>query len=324
MMISDLPLDLESEILSRVTAKTLSHIRFTCKRWSTNTSKYRRLVDLVVWNPSTGQTRWIQRNRGHRYTDKYFLGYEKNKSSTGSYKIVGFNSDYANAKEAVARIEIYESNSDAWRVVDDVSDWYTWFNVSLGVCVSLKGNTYWFDYYYHYKEEYAVSSILMFDFTTERLGRLSLPFHTHNYGDETVVLSAVREEKLALLRFDRVSLEMKIWVTTNTKIDEAKDLSWGDFLVVDFGKLEIESMKGKVSFLVVDKEKKMVVCCDTAMGDYDDDDEEHTRIFIVGENMHKQVYKETTKRSQYDRPFLLSYVPSLVQIHQLEAKEKSD
>lgn len=73
----------------------------------------------------------------------------------------------------------------------------------------------------------------MFDFIIERLERMSLPFH-NDYDNKTVVLSVVREEKLALLRFDRDSLEMKIWMN-NTKIGEAKDLSWINFFVVGFG-----------------------------------------------------------------------------------------
>ena len=35
MMISDLPNDLESEILARVPAKSLSQLKTTCKRWYT-------------------------------------------------------------------------------------------------------------------------------------------------------------------------------------------------------------------------------------------------------------------------------------------------
>ncbi|CAN6827514.1 unnamed protein product, partial [Brassica oleracea] len=51
------------------------------------------------------------------------------------------------------------------------------------------------------------------------------------------VLSVVREEKLSLLLEKSVHykpLEMKIWVTNTKADDEARDLSWSVFLVVDF------------------------------------------------------------------------------------------
>ncbi|CAA7045773.1 unnamed protein product [Microthlaspi erraticum] len=284
---------------------------FHCDGLLLCTANYDR---LVVWNPCTGQSKRIDpinRIRGY-FTKKYILGYENNKSSTGSYKIVCFILDSDIWRQhCFTRVEIYESNSGSWRVLDDVIHPYRFLNVSRGMFnasrgVSLKGNTYWFDIYNEYHRD---SSIVMFDFTTEKLGRLSLPFTRHNY--ETVVLSVVREEKLAVLRYDNGSLEMKIWLTTNTKIDEAKDLSWSEFLVVDLGKVMVQSMNRSVSFLVVDEENKMVVCCDH----FYMFSEEHTRIYIVGEHMHKLVYeKETTKRTPDYLPLLLSYVPSLAHI----------
>ncbi|KAF2543453.1 hypothetical protein F2Q68_00032431 [Brassica cretica] len=89
--------------------------------------------------------------------------------------------------------------------------------------MSLKGDTYWLD---------SNISILRFDFTTEKLERLPLP-STSDEHNELVVLSVVREEKLALLyqyRDSTDSSKMTIWLT-NTKTDEAKDFSWREFLV---------------------------------------------------------------------------------------------
>ncbi|ESQ37163.1 hypothetical protein EUTSA_v10002791mg [Eutrema salsugineum] len=294
-MISNLPLELESEILSRVPANSLSQLRSTCKRWyvlfrdsrfikknlvninlhgtrnrfdpsfeftgKLNSLKNKEHVEiskifhcdglllcttkdnkLVVWNPCTGQIRWIKFGTMHHTYDLQ--------------------------RRSVSKLEIYEFNSDSWRVLDGITyDWYPWFNLSGGV--SLKGNTYWFHEYQNY---HRVSSIVMFDFTTERLGHISLPFQTD---DEDMV--------------------------ANTKIDEAKDLSWSDFLVVDIGKLMIQGgLKRIVSFLV-DEENKMVVCCGIEQAG----EERINRIHIVGENMHKEVYKESTKISRsYDWPLL--------------------
>ncbi|CAH2035153.1 unnamed protein product [Thlaspi arvense] len=81
---------------------------------------------------------------------------------------------------------------------------------------------------------------------------------------------------------------MNIWLTN--KIDEAKDLSCSNFILeVDF-----------------DEENKVPVCCD----------EFKTRAYIVGKDMYKQVYKDTTKGSFLNWP-----LPSLVHI-QRDTKEK--
>ncbi|KAG2315825.1 hypothetical protein Bca52824_018947 [Brassica carinata] len=77
---------------------------------------------------------------------------------------------------------------------------------------------------------------------------------------------------------------MKIWLT-NTKADEAKDLSWSVFLVVDFSRVG-EGMTRVISFLV-DEENKMVMCCHQ-----DIEDEERTLVYVTGEDIHKIVYRE--------------------------------
>ncbi|CAA7051255.1 unnamed protein product [Microthlaspi erraticum] len=355
MKFTHLPWELETEILSRVPATSLKKLRFTCKRWyalskdpsfikknlSTKaatqmvlkkdqsvyafsidlhrihnrydqfiefTGKLESLKDpehveiseishceglllcttkdkrLVVWNPCTGQTRWIQSSKMHH---SCFLGYENNNRSYNSYKILSF-SYYRNDQDAtVEKFEIYEFKSDSWRVLDVAHDWFDRSEVS----VSLKGNAYWLD------------------------------------SDEEDGVTIVREEKLAVLRqlwFDMVNdLKMKIWLTY-TKTDEAKGLSWSEFLVVDFNKLKINGMTRASSFLV-DEETKKVLCCDTDM-----DDDDRTRVYVVGEDIHKDVYREIPKGSgSHHPPLLISYVPSLVEIPTkaavvLVAKEKGD
>ena len=60
-------------------------------------------------------------------------------------------------------------------------------------------------------------------------------------------------------------LEMKIWVTNTKAYDEAKDLSWSVFLVVDFTKVT-QGMTRVMSFLV-DEENKRVMCWKKGFGD---------------------------------------------------------
>ncbi|CAN6811075.1 unnamed protein product, partial [Brassica oleracea] len=214
---------------------------------------------LVVWNPCTGQTRWIQsRLPINSYTEYQtcFLGYGNKNKSCYSFKILRFT-DYYHQTERVGKFEVYEFdfNSDSWKFFHD--------NVinrgrisSLGV--SLKGNTYWLgsdDEDLKGNKHYLVNFILRFDFTTERFERLSLPSQSDDSEAGEVishwVLSVVREEKLALLSQNFVyysPLEMKIWMT-NTKADESvRFVSWSKFLVVDLSNIYL--MMRVVSFLV--------------------------------------------------------------------------
>ncbi|CAL9221181.1 unnamed protein product [Arabidopsis halleri] len=343
MMFADLPSDLESEILSRVPATSLKELQTTCKRWYTlfrdprfvkknlgkaathvifndlrgypvtemNTlihsinlrgiqnsfdpsigvevklyelkdpehDKIRCIIShcdglllctskdnnsrLVVWNPCTGQTRWIQSNM---LMNTYSL----------------------------AKFEIYEFNSDSWRILDEISpDCFRRFEGK-----TLKGNAYWF------ASTIESKSILKFDFTTERFRRLSLPFQ-NNY--QSVFLSVVREEKLALIqRFDTDPLKMNIWVT-KTKIDEDKDLSWSNFLVVDFGKFPLTSETLSFMSFLVDEENKMVVCS-SEIGHI----EKNIRIYFAKEGI--QVHQKIARKPKGCCPFLVRYVLSLVQI----------
>ncbi|CAA7028083.1 unnamed protein product [Microthlaspi erraticum] len=203
MMFTDLPRELEWEILSRVPATTLTQFRSTCTRWyalfkdpifikknlgkaerqailktrsgvfSVNvnlhgrnnsfdpsiefTGKLNSLNDseqvmiysifqcdglflcqtkdhgLVVWNPCTGQTRWIQPSSFDRGSDEYFLGYVNNNKSCHSYKLLC-------SSFFKTRFEIYDFNSDSWKELDYAGARLS-FTRNSGV--SLKGKIYW-------------------------------------------------------------------------------------------------------------------------------------------------------------------------------------
>ncbi|KAF2571417.1 hypothetical protein F2Q70_00005743 [Brassica cretica] len=79
------------------------------------------------------------------------------------------------------------------------------------------------------------------------------------------------------------------------------------FFTVDFDKFDLPSMVNVTSFLL-DEENKVAVCCDK-----DPDDKDKTRMYIVGEDMYKQVYKDNVDASRFNWP-LVTYVPSLVRI----------
>nr|VDD60532.1 unnamed protein product [Brassica oleracea] len=355
LLISDLPSDLEAEILFRVPSKSLAKLKTTCKRWYTLfrdwrfveknkklgkavresillsdtrvysicddlhglhkssvdpsigfTSKLCGVEDLkdvkisqfvkfliskifhceglilccnewntrlVVWNPCTGQKRTIKPRTRYQGQDTYALGYavnNKSSSSCHSYKILRYclNKNKQNNRVST-EFEIYGLCSSSWRVFD-----YT--NGDFGVHrggISLKGDTYWV----------AGLSLMKFDFTTERFVRFPLPFQSSDLDD--TVLSAVTDEKLSVSHIVAETDVMRIWVSN----EEGKDLSWrSDFVLVgDLGKFD---RVANVESFLLDEENKVAVCCNV-----DTDDEARTRIFVVGEDMYKQVYKGIKK-----------------------------
>ncbi|EOA33078.1 hypothetical protein CARUB_v10016415mg [Capsella rubella] len=240
---------------------------------------------LVVWNPYWGQTLWVKPRRLHQrpHMYRYAIGYQNSKSCR-SYKILR-----SVEFESVAKYEIYELNSNSWRVLDVTCDWYLQY-YARGV--SLKGNTYWFGVH------------------KERFGpRLGLPFRS--FEEDTVSLSSVREEQLAVLfqRWD--NLHMEIWVTTKI---EPHVVSWSKlFLAVDMEPLTgLQFAVTKGSFFI-DQEKKLVVVFDN------DKDRDKGKVrnprntaYIIGEDGYfRQVdLGESSERSNC--PLGCSYVPSSV------------
>ncbi|VYS58559.1 unnamed protein product [Arabidopsis thaliana] len=148
---------------------------------------------LVVWNPCTGKTKWIQHRR-MGYICNYALGsYQDKKSGNNSYKILS-HGIYGGQE-----FEIYEINSNSWRILDVTVDSSLYIEN-----VSLKG-------------------------MAERFERLCLPYQIPYFRNTS--LSVVKEEKLSVLLQPSLTSKTQIWVTN--KIGEAKVLSWIKFLTVD-------------------------------------------------------------------------------------------
>ncbi|XP_023639564.1 putative F-box/kelch-repeat protein At3g17540 [Capsella rubella] len=294
-MISDLPKDLESEILSRVPTKSLAKLQTTCN------------TRLVVWNPCTGQTRWIKPRTRYRFDDYYALGYVNSKKSGHSYKILRSCCYEKDPKQFVSEFEIYDFSSNSWRVLDYLTRDYGIFSGGM----SLKGNTYWVA-----GDKEMGFFVLYFDFTKERFGRFLLPFQSFN-PEDTAALSVVKEEKLAVLHQNILEFSNVMKICLSNKIGEAIELTWSNFvLTVDYDRFDLTSVVNVTSFLL-DEENKVAVCSDI---DIDDDDGNKTRVYVVGEDIYKQVYIETTKGSYLNWPLLLCYVPSLVHINKNTSK----
>ncbi|CAH8253604.1 unnamed protein product [Arabidopsis lyrata] len=167
---------------------------------------------LVVWNPYLAQNRWIiSPIKKFHWRDSYALGYDINR------KVL----------EVTPDLEIQPHQGG----------------------VSLKGNTYFFAHETTgpgfsggevidgdlWIDGYEIKDFLLcFDFTRERFGpRLPLPFHSSI--EDTVTLSCVREEQLAVLyqqegMNDNSCNILQIWVTTRI---EPNSVSWSKFLNVE-------------------------------------------------------------------------------------------
>ncbi|XP_010487685.1 PREDICTED: F-box/kelch-repeat protein At3g16740-like [Camelina sativa] len=277
---------------------------------------------LVVWNPCSGQTSWIKPMNSYHKLDRYALGHEKkDKYSLRSYKVLRFLDDYVSRVKGLLReFEIYDLNSDSWKVVDVNPDWDIQYH-QRGV--SLMGNTYWFA---HEKLPPAVQGqvrvisdipdfLLCFDFTTESFGpRLSLPFHAF-YGD-TVTLSSVREEHLAVLFQQCGGYTVKIWISSKI---EPNAVSWNKlFLAVDMKPLTGLGFQFLViggSFFV-DEKKKVAVVLDKDRGCRGKSRPTRNIAYIIGK---KGYFKQVDLGESIDAgcwPLVCSYVPSSVQIKQ--------
>ncbi|KAG7582423.1 F-box associated interaction domain [Arabidopsis suecica] len=263
---------------------------------------------IVVWNPFTGQTRWIKAGNRWKEPKSFVLGYcyqdkNKNKSCSKSYKVLCLSSCGKNT-------EIYELKSDTtWRRIPDGDLTPGWFFCPSHT-VSLKGNTYFFAT--EKSKPHLGVSLLRFDFSTEK-SSLFVPLPYQRPLSATLSLSAVRGEKLSVLIQPEFTSKTEIWVTS--KIDDTTTkgaVSWTKVLALDLSpELQITD---EVKFLL-DEDKKVAVCCERWL---DDEDETKTidKIFILGEDNKVTEVGFGVDTNAGVWPVILNYVPSLVQIEQ--------
>ncbi|CAA7017459.1 unnamed protein product [Microthlaspi erraticum] len=257
-----------------------------------------KIPRLVVWNPCTGQTRWIKITR-FRQGARYALGfYQDKKSNVGySYKILsGMVHGPSFDKQDIdlyskQEFEIYEMNSNAWRVLE-VDATLDFIILYLDHGASLKGKTYWIA---EDKEKGRNKFLVSFDYSTERFEYLCLPRQYDWY--ENLSLSVVRGEKLSVLLQRYLGTKTNIWVSSKI-CDETKAVSWSKVLSVDLDACYLIPDGGSFVF---DEERKVLVCCNW-----------DTAAYIVGEDNNVRDYEagSSSKLSLFD------YAPSLTQIQQ--------
>nr|VDD43411.1 unnamed protein product [Brassica oleracea] len=281
--ISDLPVNLVEEILSKVPLKSMRAVRLTCKRWeglwkSRSFSKmhidkirsgeslmiakmdYHLYLMRIVVNedPIIVVPRSIESPYSHRRPDRcpaagwnwftYALGYEDKGSTCRGYKLLS-----------------------TWKTLDITPNSPRILPSHRGG-VSLKGNTYWLASQRNAGQYVLDDHIICFDFTSENKLALSL--------------SRINEAS---------QLEFEIWVSTKI---EAEKVSWTKFLTVET-EMELHPLFNCGSFFI-DEEKKVAMS--------------YSKTFnIVGEDGY---LKKKLKFGERCGVMLLSYVPSLVHIKQ--------
>ncbi|CAL9236064.1 unnamed protein product, partial [Arabidopsis halleri] len=246
----------------------------------------------------------------------YTLGYE-DKESCRRLKILRFIDYFQGAPEKqFFWYEIYDFDSGLWTTLDVTPHWrITWSSRSL----SLKGNSYWCTAE-RSSEGYIIcfDHIICFDFTRERFGPLlPLPSSVRDRRYEDVILSCVKEEKIAaLFRHDAsYETEFEIWITTKI---EAEMVSWSMFL-----RMDTEPKIVYPDSFFIDEEKKVFMDVgrdyDSVKGNWDYGSQYPKTIIIdiIGEAGYLKKLDPGLPSDQNRWPRVCSYVPSWVQIKKL-------
>ncbi|XP_010422557.1 PREDICTED: putative F-box protein At3g23260 [Camelina sativa] len=198
---------------------------------------------LVVFNPCSGETKWIEPRNHYKNTDFYALGYDNNKSSCKKFKVLRV--DRRHVRGVNNEYEIYDFTTDSWRFLGPTTNWLL---PQSHRGVSVKGNTYWVACYsgrpYH-------EFLLNFDYSTEGFRKLPLP---HQFGSAIKVLSVVRENQLCLCV--TISTELHVWVTAIST--ESVMVIWRRLFKVN-ASLHYEFSNG-VS-LLTNEQNKLMFCC---------------------------------------------------------------
>ncbi|XP_010496193.1 PREDICTED: probable F-box protein At5g47300 [Camelina sativa] len=261
-------------------------------------------TSLVVWNPCTGQTKWIPAKDPYKTCYGTFaLGsYQDKKSGYNSYKILSYDNG---TETKTKKFSVYEFKSNSWKILDVTLDFYL---IRIDTRVSFKGKTYWFAV--DKKENHHAIFLLSFDYTTERFGRMiNLPYQLSRYISWTdMALSVVRDEKLFVVIQLTNTSRTEVWVTN--KIDETKVVPWSMVMAVDHSR---EYTMCGVRFLV-DEEKKFVVCFDWKSLVKDGEVHYENMVHIIKENNKVTKVDFAAPTMFIHWPQLFNYVPSLVQI----------
>ncbi|KAL9286279.1 putative F-box protein [Arabidopsis thaliana] len=247
---------------------------------------------LVVSNPCSRDTKWIQPRNFYKKFDIFAPG----KSSCNKYKIMRMDEFYYYDRPENINYEIYDFNSNSWRVVGKITDWFIPRCMDRGM--SVNGNTYWLAS--TNKDLTSSSFLLGFDFSTERFVRVSLP--GDHLSDPVFALAVTREDPKICVAIIQ-ELHIDVWIATT--IESTGAASWSKFLSVELANLyERICLDSWMNFLVDQKNKVLV---------YRDDNYWISNVFlhVVGEDKCIQVdHHDSVSRCS----LVVNYVPTLVHI----------
>ncbi|ESQ35927.1 hypothetical protein EUTSA_v10007777mg [Eutrema salsugineum] len=273
---------------------------------------------LVVWDPYSGQTRWIDQPRRTSYHNYvlHALGYETEKKDKSfcCHKILRFLDVYdLNKRRRVREFEIYNFKTSSWKVLRVPNNFYVDSN-RRGV--TLKGNTYWCGHLNTFVPDWR-HILICFDFTRERFGpHMHLPFQADRR--DTLAVSSGREEQLAVLLHRREASRLEIWVTSKI---EPEDVSWNKlFLEMDTASLTGFQFPYNTASFFIDQKRSVAVV-------FDEDNlaHKHTSRYIahvIGKNGCVQKLDLGECTESFCWLFACSYVPSLVQKEQPVRRSK--
>ncbi|XP_023642627.1 putative F-box protein At3g21170 [Capsella rubella] len=215
---------------------------------------------LVVWNPCSGETIWIQLPRcSYKEEDCYALG----KSSCNKYKILRQDhlidpsqeryvtkitwEDIINSRQDRYEHEIYDFTSNSWRGLGVTTDLFIPEEIYRGT--SVNGITYWCDIN---KE-----SLVSFDFSTERFRSEPIP-----EGESPLALSVTEQgQQLCMLSTHSTCVmetNVNLWIATKSVNTGA--MSWIKFPIFQGTGLRYRHhFREWVSFFAHQKNEKYVV-----------------------------------------------------------------
>ncbi|KAF3611597.1 hypothetical protein DY000_02049849 [Brassica cretica] len=324
--ISDLSQDLIEEILSRVPLTSQRAATSTCKQWNgfykdeSFTKKHRGkaahdTMEIMVYDSRVRLVRVdlqgvLKRKQGLVELSKKLIGQLNHimvSDDDGLLLSLPKNgmvkSDPVHYNGTTVEHEIFNFKSDSWRVLHLTADWII---PDHPQGLSLR------------KLEMR-PSLICFDFTSQRFRRC-LDLDANSRSGDSVILSVVREEQLAVLFYrDAVILstvgeerlavlyhrvdtyEFEIQITT--KIEAANEVTWTSFLKVDVKPLvEISWRFPPCGSFFVDKNKKVALIWDNY---------NCNRAYVIGEDNY---FARVALGESQCWPLVCSYVPSSVQI----------
>ncbi|XP_010509770.1 PREDICTED: putative F-box protein At3g21130 [Camelina sativa] len=293
---------------------------------------------LVVWNPCSGENRWVQPKNSYKEFDLFAFGYD-NKLSC--YKILRIGGSFHGTIFQTEN-EIYDFTSNSWRVVvGKTIDWsiieddhivkiVREIDYTRGMYVNgnivikgdntrgmyANGNTYWIAFTPNLEHEHRYNYLLLsFDFSTEIFGNVPFPGDDDIHACFPLVLSVTREGQQLCILLNGALRANHYYIWIASKSESTGAISWTKFLTVwDDGPIYHFGFRhfraGGLSFLA-DHEKEILLTCNKNSHD------QYSKniIHIMGNGKYTELDHHGAKPThEFPSPLLFCYVPSLVRI----------